>query len=180
MALSTEKIWQDFHRELLRFITQKVKNADQAQDILQDVFIKIHLKIHTLTDHDKLAAWVYQIARNSILDHFRRLKPAAETIEDLPIPEVPEDMTETFAKCVQPFVNQLPETSRTALLQTDLGQLSQKAFAEKAGISHSGAKSRVQRGRQQLMALFAACCASSADKYGNIIDFAPKTDCSCP
>lgn len=179
MALSTDKIWQDFYQELLRFITQKVKDADQAQDILQDVFIKIHLKIHTLTDQDKLAAWVYQIARNSILDYFRRLQPTGEIIEDLPIDEVTDDMTATFAKCVQPFVNHLPETSRIALLQTDLGQLSQKAFAEKEGISHSGAKSRVQRGRQQLRALFSACCASSADKYGNIIEFEPKTDCSC-
>jgi RNA polymerase sigma-70 factor (ECF subfamily) len=75
MTTTTETIWKAFHQELFNFINKRVKDKDISKDILQDVFIKIHLKLKTLSDKDKLASWVYQITRNSILDYFRKQKP---------------------------------------------------------------------------------------------------------
>lgn len=179
MATTTKNIWEQFHKELFSFIKKRVKHTDTTNDILQDIFVKIHLKLDTLSDKDKLTAWIYQIARNTILDHFRKQKPHSELVDDLP------DFTETktfnteLVNCMKPFIHQLPDTYKEAILQTELGHLSQKDYAAKAGISYSGAKSRVQRARQQLHALFNECCRVTADKYGNIIDRDCKQDCGC-
>ncbi len=59
---------------------------------------------------------------------------------------------------MKPFVDQLPQTYLEVILQTELGELSQKEFAEKADISYSKPKSRIQRGRKQLFELFNECC----------------------
>jgi RNA polymerase sigma-70 factor (ECF subfamily) len=179
MTLTTETIWNNFNKELLQFIKKRVNDTDAANDLLQDIFVKIHLKHATLTDSDKLSAWVYQITRNSIIDYYKKHKPAAGILHDGYEAEEPEAVTEEFGKCLKPFINQLPETYRDALLQTELGKLSQKEFAEKADISYSGAKSRIQRGRQQLLQLFNKCCKVSADKYGNILEYQSKQNCSC-
>ena len=177
MALTTEKIWNNFNKELLRFIKKRVKDKNAADDLLQDIFLKIHLKLSTLSDHDKLTAWVYQITRNSILDYYKKKKPSLEMPDDVYDIEDPEIFNTDFGKCLKPFINHLPEDYREAILQTELGSLSQKEFAEQKNLSYSGAKSRVQRGRQQLFEIFSQCCAFSADKYGNILDYHQKPDC---
>jgi RNA polymerase sigma-70 factor, ECF subfamily len=180
MTATTETIWNEFHDKLFHFIKKRVKDVDTTNDILQDIFIKIHLKLHTLTDQDKLTSWVYQVTRNSILDHFKKQKPATELGENLAEIEEEKTFNAEMVTCMKPFIDKLPSTYKEAILETELGRLSQKAYAEKAGISHSGAKSRVQRARQQLHELFTACCNVQADKYGNIIGKEEcKTDCGC-
>jgi RNA polymerase sigma-70 factor, ECF subfamily len=171
MTASTENIWKEFNFELLRFIKKRVSDNEIARDLLQDIFIKIHLKISSLSEADKLTSWVYQITRNSIIDYYKKQKPTTQAIPEIVEQDEPETFNEEFGNCVKPFVNQLPEIYRDAILQTELGQLSQKEFAEKSGISYTGAKSRVQRGRQQLVEIFNQCCKISTDKYGNILEY---------
>ena len=172
--MDTEKIWNNFHDDLLLFINSKVHDHALANDVLQDVFIKIHLKLPTLSDKDKLGSWVYQITRNSITDHFRKQKHHSDS--SVPEPETTEkEDIHAFERCLQSFIRQLPEKYKDALMQTDLGRLSQKEYAQKKGISYSGAKSRVQRAREQLKDLFVSCCKIEADSYGNVVDH----DCNC-
>jgi len=178
MTLTTDKIWNEFNKELFGFIKRRVKDTDIANDLLQDIFIKIHLKLPTLSDSDKLASWVYQITRNTILDHYKKTRPKADLPENVFELEEPKTFNAEFSNCIKPFLKGLPDNYRDAILQTELGELSQKEFAEKAAISYSGAKSRVQRGRHQLFELFNQCCKVSADKYGNIISYKKKNNCS--
>lgn len=179
MTITTENIWVKFNKELLRFITKRVENKDVANDLLQDIFIKIHLKVSTLSDNEKLTNWVYQVTRNSILDYYKKKKHSnnitSEVVYEL---DVTATFNEEFGKCLKPFINELPETYREAILLTELGNLSQKEFAKQSKISYSAAKSRVQRGRQQLHELFNQCCKFSTDKYGNIIEYQRKSKCS--
>lgn len=179
MTTTTEHIWKEFHTRLFQFIKKRVKDSDTSNDILQDIFIKIHLKLNTLSNEDKLTGWVYQIARNSILDHFKKQKPNSELTDNLN--ELIEEKTfnAELSNCLKPIINQLPENYKDAILQTELGQLSQKEYAEKLGISYSGAKSRVQRAKQQLHALLNECCTIQADKYGNIMEHTCNKDCGC-
>lgn len=178
MAASTTAIWKDFNQELRRFIQKRVKDDALADDLLQDIFIKIHLKLDTLTASDKLSAWVYQITRNTILDHYKKNKPNAEIPSDLLVGEETKTYNEEFSSCLTPFLNSLPESYRDAIVQTELGHLSQKEFAEKLDISYSGAKSRVQRGRKHLLELFHQCCQISTDRYGNILAYQDKENCT--
>jgi len=182
MPATTETIWADFHQQLLAFIRRRVSDPDTAQDLLQDVFVKIHLKLPSLTQADKLASWVYQITRHTLLDHAKRRRltttPGQEP-PDLAAAEEPPTYNADFAACLQPFLARLSEPYHEALKHTELGLLSQKDYAVQAGLSHSGAKSRVQRAKKQLHALFTACCHVSADIYGNVLALQPKSACGC-
>ena len=65
MSAITETIYQRFHQELECFIVKKVKDKSAAKDILQDIFVKIHIHLHTIKDQSKLNAWIYQLTRSS-------------------------------------------------------------------------------------------------------------------
>lgn len=166
-----EKIWQQFHQELKRFIMKRINDNDIANDILQEVFIKIHENIHSLKDDKKLDKWVYQVTRNVIIDHFRKTKlkqAVCDCIED----ETPsKEIHIKLSRCVVPFINQLSERDQEILILADIEKISQKELAEYLGISYSGAKSRVQRAREKLKALFEQCCTVEYDKYGTVINY---------
>lgn len=177
---ATENIWNNFHDELFNFIQKRIRNKEITNDILQDVFVKIHTKINSLKEEDKLKSWVYQITRNSVLDHFRKSKQIDSIEKDFPEEIESQTFNNELTKCLIPFVKQLSPDFEEAIRKTDLGKLSQKEFAEEIGISYSGAKSRVQRARQELKELFSDCCEINTDKYGNIIEHKVcKKNCGC-
>jgi RNA polymerase sigma-70 factor (ECF subfamily) len=177
--MTTEVIWADFGSKLLSFIKARVNNPENAEDILQEVFIKIHEKSNQLKDERKLTSWIYQITRNAIIDYHRKKKiPVTSEFTELSSDTPEADLTPQFVKCMIPFVKELPDKYRYALEKTVYGDLSQKEYAEELNITYSAVKSRVQRARQMLKELFTECCSIKTDRYGNIISSAID-DCSC-
>ena len=81
MPNNTEKIWLQFSDQLKSFISRQVSEKSVVDDILQDVFVKIHSRIDTLHDDLKIRGWIYQIARNTIIDHYRKKKIKSEDID---------------------------------------------------------------------------------------------------
>lgn len=160
VSSETQKIWDVFHNKLLSFIHKRVEDKAAADDILQDVFMKIHKNIDTVKEHRKIDSWVYQIARNTIIDHYRIRKNNVELPEWLASPDVASEKSseqEIFA-CLSSLLEQLPEKYRSAVRRYDLEGMSQKEIAELENISLSGAKSRVQRGRAKLIEALHECC----------------------
>jgi RNA polymerase sigma-70 factor (ECF subfamily) len=150
MENKIQNIWKDLHQELQKFIFSKVKNKEVSEDILQDVFLKIQMNVHTLKDSSKLTSWVYQITRNTILDHFRKNKTISP-LENIDIVEADADLDfSRLSDCINSKINNLPNTYKEALLLTILRDFSQIELAEYLGISYSGAKSRVQRGKEKV------------------------------
>jgi RNA polymerase sigma-70 factor (ECF subfamily) len=177
MSVPLETIYNDFYARLYRFIAGRVPDGDTAEDILQDVYLKIHTHIGGLRETDRLESWIYQIARNAIIDYYRRARPQDELPESLPSPldEEPEAVSE-LASSVRGMLDCLPDTYRQALELTELQGLSQVELATKLNISVSGAKSRVQRGRQKLKEVFLDCCHFEFDRLGKVMDYRPKYD----
>lgn len=152
MTISTEQVWETFHTPLLQFIHKRVPDDATAEDLLQEVFLKIHQHVETLKDVKKLESWMYQITRNAIIDSYRSTRPTTslDVPEVLRLPEaLPDDavVSELFP-CVQAMVRSLPEPDRQALVLTEYQGLTQKELAGRLGLSFSGAKSRVQRARE--------------------------------
>ena len=177
---STENIWKDFNAQLFNFIQKRVKNKNVAKDLLQDIFVKIHLNLTSLKNEEKLTSWVYQITRNSIIDYFKKSKHETELTKDVIEQIEPENFNLELTKCLVPFIEKLPANYREAIVKTELGNLSQKDYAEELGISYSGAKSRVQRAREELKTLFTDCCVINVDVYGNVIEHQVcKKNCGC-
>ncbi len=171
----TTTIWTGFSRHLRRYLTQRVRCRQDADDLLQEIFIKIHLKLPTLSNRESLPSWVWQITRNTLLDYYKQKRLPLVEIEQAVIQEVALSSTEFnqwMADCVRPFLELLPTHYKEALELADLQNLSQKDLAQQWNLSYSGAKSRVQRARVELHGLFTQCCQIEADKYGNLIEVA--------
>lgn len=172
MSAITESLYQQFHQELEYFIIHRVKHHALAKDILQDVFIKIHLNLHSLKDHSKLKAWMYQLTRNTIADYYRKHKITDDTSEipdDIDVPNA--SVEQGLESCITPFIQQLPTKYQEALTLSDIQGMSQMQLADQLNISYSAAKSRVQRARQKLKTLFTDCCRIHTDKYGNVLSY---------
>lgn len=181
-TLSIEKVWADFTIQLRRFIASRVRNENDAEDILQDVFIKIHRGIDKLKDHTKLQAWVYQITRNAIIDYYRKSDDAVEVTSELPDVVAEdndnEEIESEVAAWLRPMMEELPEKYREALELTENQGLTQKELAERLKISLSGAKSRVQRAREKLKDVLLQCCHVEVDRRGKVVDWESKeADC---
>lgn len=167
----TERVWHRLHEELLRFLQRRVDDPALADDLLQEVFSRIVEKLPTLEDANNLRAWVYRIARNVLVDHFRRRAPASEA-DDIDESSPPEEANHNVevAGWLSEMVEHLPETYREAVRLSELEGASQKEVADRLGLSHSGAKSRVQRGRSLLREALLDCCHLEFDTRGNVID----------
>ena len=172
----SEKIWQEYHSKLRTFIQNKISDAAATDDILQDVFMKMHTGLDSLRDETKLRSWLYQIARNSIIDYFRSQKPTVEIPEWLPQPESDpiEKITLELSECLQPMIQQLPENYKEAIILSELKGLTQKEVAKVQGTSLSGAKSRVQRGRALLKIMLDDCCQFEFDRSGHLCAYERK------
>ena len=168
----------DISSNLKKFIYSRVQNRYDAEDILQEVLIKIYNNIDKLKNTSKMHAWIFRIAKNTIIDYYRgkhsdkKFNEYIENnIEDIVLYELLSDeITCELTSCLYPMVDKLPEKYKQAILLTELGELNQKELALSFGLSESGAKSRVQRGRVMLKDMFLQCCQFEFDSYGNVIE----------
>jgi RNA polymerase sigma-70 factor (ECF subfamily) len=177
MAEVVTEIWQQVRDGLRAFIAKRVANDAEAEDILQEVFLRIHRRLDSVNDPRRIVSWVYQITRNAIIDHYRatgkRLEqPAglAGELEALPASASHNERAEDsgqrrteLAGCLRPMIAQLSEDYREAVTLVELDGLTQQEAAKRMGLSLSGMKSRVQRGRRQLKRMLDDCCLIQLD-----------------
>ena len=180
MSERTEQVWKQHRSALYGFIRRRVEGDDVAEDLLQEVFVRVHARIGTLNDEDSLKAWLYQIARNAIIDHYRSerkssvLTKSLSTLDD----QAERSEQEALAECVLPFVEQLPEPYREAVMLSEIEGMSQVDLAKQLGLSPSGAKSRVQRGRAKIKEMLLDCCEFEFDSRGTVIAYERRqADC---
>jgi RNA polymerase sigma-70 factor, ECF subfamily len=179
MTIASEQLWQTFSGPLHQFIQRRVRDPHSAEDILQEVFLKIHTHIDTLRTQERLTSWIYQITRNAVADYYRAQRPTAELAETIAVVDdlVDDDAVRELSPCVAAMVEDLPDVYREALRLTEYEGLSQKALSDRLGISFSGAKSRVQRARAKIKEQLLDCCHFQFDYAGRIIDY--QSRCAC-
>lgn len=179
VRLQTEAVWELLSARLRAFIRSRVENEHVAEDILQETFLRIHQRLGTLADEERIEAWVYRIARNLLADHYRargRRRDApleGEPLERLAEPD-PSNQNAQVAGWLPAAIEELPERYREALRLFELEGVSQADIARRLGLSLSGAKSRVQRGREKLEQALERCCRFDVDRRGNVLSCEPK------
>jgi RNA polymerase sigma-70 factor (ECF subfamily) len=173
-------LWQAYHARLHRFIQQRVGEAAVADDILQEVFLRVLTRIETLSDQQKLQSWLYQITRHAIIDYYRTLQTWHSLPDGLmaPAPDEAAQARQELAQCLLPLLQCLPDTYRDALRLSEIEGLPLKHVAAEQGLSLSGAKSRIQRGRALLRAVLARCCQLAFDHRGTVVEYAPSGACA--
>ena len=154
--------WQDVAAQLRPFLVRRV-DAAELDDVLQDVLVRVQRGLPGLRDEERFTSWLFQIARSSIAEHrrTRARHPLTDAPDDAEVVAEPNDddrdAARALACCVSIFVARLPSPYREAITLVELEGLTAREAAEMVGVSVSGMKSRVQRGRAQLRQLFEAC-----------------------
>jgi RNA polymerase sigma-70 factor (ECF subfamily) len=186
-ACDTEQIWSEFGQRLRAFIARRVDSDADADDILQEVFLRIHRYAGSLNRRERLVSWLFQITRNAIADYYRAPVRRRELLAGVPHDlergpesswswveerdEASEDAARELAACLRPMVARLPQRYREAVTMVDLEGMPQKEAAIRAGLTLSGMKSRVQRGRRGLEQLLHDCCQIEVDATGRVMDY---------
>jgi RNA polymerase sigma-70 factor, ECF subfamily len=176
--MNDEKIniaWNKFRSELLNFIKKKIQNEADAEDILQEVFIKMYVNFEQLEHLEKLRSWLYKITNNAIIDFVRKKKDSTiplEKVENLSMtPKELSNMNDEMLVCLSSILSELPEKYRLPLEMHDLKGMKHKEIAETLDISLSGSKTRIQRAKEKLRKVLTDCCEFEFDAYGNILDY---------
>jgi RNA polymerase sigma-70 factor (ECF subfamily) len=166
--------WAVLMERLGAFVARRVPPSD-ADDVLQNVLLKIHKAGGGVSD-ESFAPWVFTVARNAVTDHFRARRP--QELTDVAAADADEERL--LVGCIAPFVARLESPYREAITLVELEGLTQQAAADVAGISLSGMKSRVQRGRRLLRTMFETCCALTFDARGRVLEADAQCDSCAP
>lgn len=151
-------------RAVRTWLAHRAPSELDAEDLAQETWLRLHRALPRLREPAAAEALVWRTARSVLVDRLRRRRPQLSLDEGppLPDPDLPEpgetDATETVASWLPAFVQALPEPYRTAVRRVDLEGASQAELARELGLSLSGARSRVQRGRARVRDLLLACC----------------------
>jgi len=174
--MDIEKILKEYSSQLRNFLSSRMKNKTDVDDVLQEVLIKTFRHFKRIKEPDKIKSWLYKTTRTTLIDYYRKSdKYSSEEIYDIEDEqEEAKDAKRELSKCLNPFFKNLPDEYRKPLEAVEMQGISQKELAEKMGISYSGLKSRVQRGRQMLYRQYKDCCEYEVDVRGGIVNFNPK------
>lgn len=171
-------LWQEHKNELRNFILKRVKDQDLANDILQDVLMKVYNFCMSKSGVRNIRSWLFQIAQNTITDHYRKQTKFTD-LENLTEIEN-EDQNIAFSEAanyILPMLDFLPKEYSVPLKLADIDNMKQADIAVKLNLGLSATKSRIQRARQLLKAEFITCCHFETDKQGNLISFEIKDSC---
>ncbi|MCH3885942.1 sigma-70 family RNA polymerase sigma factor [Tenacibaculum aquimarinum] len=175
--MTTQQVWTKYHTDLQHFIISKVKEKTIADDILQDTFIKIHTKLHTLKDITKLKSWCFSIARNSILDYWKSANKTVEIANFENETEIKENI-HTEKDCLRGILKNLPKKYRDPLFLSDIKGLKQQEVANQLKQSLPTTKSQIQRARKLIAEGFMDCCGFVMNNDGNLVgEIQEKEDC---
>jgi RNA polymerase sigma-70 factor (ECF subfamily) len=177
----------ELEARLRPFVARRVSVDSDVDDILQDVFLRMQRSLSALREEERFGAWVYQVARSAIAEHLRAcgrhpLAPGEPSEVAVASDEIDDDgaVAREVSTYLVPFVAMLPTPYREAVTLTELEGMSQKDAAEMMGVSLSGMKSRVQRGREKLRQLLEDCCEIALDARGRVIACEPRKDGKAP
>ena len=186
VAGDTSLMWAEFAGRLRAFVARRVPPGIEPDDVVQEVFLRVTQHLPSLRQADRIEAWLFQIARNTLHDAMRarqrRDTRTAALETDLPDEAGAEDVRAAeaeLAPCLVPMVARLSEPYRQAIELTSMHGLTQAEAARRTGVSISGMKSRVQRARGQLKAMLLRCCEVDVDRRRGVADFHMRESASC-
>ena len=139
-----EKAWDEVASQLRGYIRTRVYDHAAAEDILQDVFLKAQSRAMQVESAGKVSGWLFQIARNAVVDHFRMVAARTQQTQQLmEIPDLPAEEAAQTLECEEKLLGaframifELPEPYREALLLTEYEGLSQKALSKRLRRPH--------------------------------------------
>lgn len=182
-AENTECLWQEFAAPLRSFLRARTNSAADAEDLLQEVFVRIQKRLPTLHDTSKIQGWVYRIARNVVIDHYRTRREHVATDFDAEAGDPAGENEVDLRPALRRFIAELPPAYREPLVRHEYQGEPLQDVATALGLTLTATKSRVRRARLLLREMLDRCCRFEFDQRGRVIDAIPRAaqcDCSPP
>lgn len=180
MKYNTQHIWDSYKESLFYFILKRVRDETTSKDILQEVFIKIHLNLHQLVNESKLKPWVYQITRNQVAEYFRKNNKFVE-LNEFKEEQITEHLDEAVIDfcCFENLMDELPSKYSEVLNLIGKEGKKQKEVATELHLSIPNIKSRVRRAKEMLKQKFIECCQFSLNDKGLLVGEQNCQRCNC-
>ena len=176
-----DELWSGFNEKLFRYIESQVKNPYDAEDILQDVFVKIFRGIGQLENQEAIKPWIYRVTKNTIIDFYKKKKDVSVAPEVLYLVEEEtgdaDNMNEDIYKCIESMLFQIPDKYQAVYEMHKKKEMKHREIAEELDISVSASKVRLKRAKDMFREKLLECCDFEVDNYGNIIDYEEKGKC---
>ena len=186
-VLSFEDVFNRYHERIYRYVLRLVHQPDEAEDLTQETFLRVHRELSSLREESALTSWLYRIATHICYDRFRQASYRRESrslddteqgepnvleerLEDLDEPKLDQviDQQEMSA-CVQGYIGRLSDDHRIAILLHDLHGMTCPEIAERLDCSIEAVKIRLHRARQKLKVVLSAVCDFSVDQQGVLV-----------
>ena len=175
------KAWRQYEVEIRHFLVHRTGNPADADDLLQEIFIKALRHGGDFCQIDNPRAWLFHVARNLLVDRLRLTKTQVPLPDDLSAEPEPElRPVDDLSQCIPRVLSELSAADREAIVLCDLQGMTQQAFAQHLGLSLPAAKSRVQRARAHMQTKLVAACQVSFDEAGAVCCFVPRPPLDSP
>lgn len=174
--MNSTELWETYHMDLEHFIFSKVKDEQITNDLIQEIFIKVHTKLDSLQDETKVKSWLFSIARNATMDYFKK---SAKTVPLNTFDIKDESWEETAHSpqdCLPGIIKNLPKKYRNPLFLSDIKGLKQAAVAKRLKLSLPTVKSQIQRARKLIKQGYIDCCDYRVNDKGFLVGETKEKD----
>lgn len=159
-----DQIFSKYHKSIYYYIYKMAFNAEVAEDITQDTFVKVYKHLNKVDDHVKLSTWIYKIAYNTFIDFTRKNKVTFELIDNVEYDnkafesnqDNPEEsyMNKELKNKINRTMQKLNNRYKSVLILREYNNLSYKEVASILELSETAVKSLIHRARLEFQKIF--------------------------
>jgi RNA polymerase sigma-70 factor (ECF subfamily) len=184
----TEESWREVMRAVRVYVGRRIDNPEDRDDLVQDVLMRIHRGLPSLKSRGAPGPWIYGIAHNAVIDHWRkrrRATPVPIDAAEAALGELPDEtddgeaLQQTVAAYLAEAITRLDAPYRETLTLTEIKGAKYADAARMLGVSLAAIKSRVLRGRELLRQALVRCCEIELGATGRVLDCTPKNPSAC-
>ncbi|MEI8031329.1 MAG: sigma-70 family RNA polymerase sigma factor [Comamonadaceae bacterium] len=168
------KAWTAHETELRVWLRHRMNSPAEADDLLQDLFLKALRQGERFCSIQNAQAWLFEVARNTLADHLRVARKTVGLPDDLVAPTDEIDTVDTLTACLPRVLSELSFDDREVIALCDLQGMAQADYARQKDLTLSAVKSRIQRARQRLRDRMTTACQVQIDVTGRVSDFVPR------
>ena len=168
------KAWNANEEELSHWLLHQLADSDNAADSLHDIFIKAISQGKSFCNISNPRAWLFQVARNYLIDTYRKNKKLIPLPDDLASDEKAIAAVDELTQCLPRVLSELNPDDSDIIRRCDIEGMSLQAYAAAHQLTLSATKSRIQRARKRLRDGLLLSCKVVLDTQGQVCCFTPR------
>ncbi len=166
--------WDRHEQELRVFLLKKIADPYEADDLLQELFLKLITQGQSFCGVKNPRAWLFSVMRNALIDRYRTAKSFIDLDPEIALEIDDKPPLLELEACILRNLENLSDNDRSVIEQCDLQGLRQEVYAQTQGLTLSAVKSRLLRARQRLRIEIVKNCQVRFDEKGRVCCHVPR------